>query len=185
MNSQNSILTVILKWSSLALLVGYSVTFSSHATASAEMPKDLKLVGESNLSVWWWDIYDAQLFTESGRYQTEELPLLLSITYNRDIDSADLIDETDSQWERFKIDEKQRKAWVEQLTGLWPDVRKDDNISFHIDKLGNCHFYFNGEFIGTVSDPNFSTSFSAIWLAENSAYPKMTQRLTGRNSNKK
>lgn len=151
-----------------------------NASANKEMPNDLKLVGESNLSVWWWDIYDAKLFTKTGSYQNQEVPLLLSITYNRDIESIDLIDETDSQWKRFDVEEVLRKQWIDQLSNLWPDVKKDDNISFHIDKFGTCHFYFNGKHIGSVADPKFSSSFSAIWLAENSAYPKMTQRLTGR-----
>lgn len=160
------------------------IFFSGNIVANAPttLPTNLKLVGTANLSIWWWDIYDAELYNAEGIYKSNQGPLLLKLTYQREIDSEDLVSETASQWERFSLGEDKTQAWLEQVATIWPDVKENDSITFYIDKIGNCHFYFNGQFIGSIKDPEFSENFVNIWLANDGPYPTMTRKLTGTNT---
>ena len=155
------------------------LAFGSSLRAEESYPTNLSLVGQSSLSFFWWDIYDAELYNQSGQYQQDQWPLLLKLTYQRSIKSVDLLEETDSQWQRFNISQEQRQFWLSQLAKIWPDVHKDDSIAFYVDNSGNCHFYFNQSFIGSVNDAEFSVHFANIWLAKDGPFPKMTRKLTG------
>jgi hypothetical protein len=152
---------------------------SCPTAANPNYPQNLTLVGQSVLSFFWWDIYEAKLFTPSGRYAQDPRPLLLQITYKREIKSLDLVEETDNQWERFNLNQEQRSQWLAELAQMWPDVSENDSIAFYTDESGRCHFYFNQAFIGSMTDPEFCGHFANIWLAENGPYPRLTLELTG------
>ena len=48
---------------------------------------------------------------------------------------------------------------------IWPDVSKGDTITFDVDVTGVSRFYFNGEWLGAIEDPDFAPLFIAIWLS--------------------
>jgi len=148
--------------------------------ASASVPQGLTLVGKAELSILWWDIYDAELYSQTGSYVPQQKPLLLKISYKRAISRDDLLEETLAQWQRFNIAAEKKQEWLTQLAQFWPDVKASDNISFYIDASGSCHFYFNDTFIGRVDDASFSHYFANIWLDENGPYPDMTSALLGK-----
>ncbi|MET1256407.1 chalcone isomerase family protein [Aliikangiella maris] len=157
---------------------------SSHANANINMPQlptTLNLVGQANFSVLWWDIYQIQLFTENGSYRTNQYPLILKLTYQRKISKDNLLEETANQWKRFKISSAQQSQWLAQLAAIWPDVNKQDRIEFYVDTHNNSHFYFNGNYVGSIFDETFSHVFSQIWLAENAEYPQLAKALKGMN----
>ena len=145
------------------------------------IPKQYTLVGQASLSILWWEIYEAELYTQSGQYQDNQIPIYLKLTYRRNIDSQELIEETQSQWKRFDIVESKQRVWLSQLESIWPNVKENDSIAFFINAEGVCNFYFNDEFIGSVASKEFSQNFANIWLAPNGPYPKMTRRLTGKD----
>ncbi|TQV89737.1 chalcone isomerase family protein [Aliikangiella coralliicola] len=164
------------------------ILLSTTVWSTPTPPENLKLVGKANLTIWFWDIYDAELYSSSGQYQSNSgpvfnSPLLIKISYNREISRDDLIEETASQWERFNIDDDKKLRWLKSLGDIWPDVDDGDKIMFHIDNQGHCHFFYNEKFIGSVNNKEFSFHFANIWLKENGPYPKMTKRLTGKKSN--
>lgn len=165
----------------LRLLMLFSFLLASNAAASTSIhiPTDLKLVGSANLSVWWWDIYNAELYNSEGMYRSNQGPLVLKITYQREIQNDDLLEETAKQWQRFSIPQNKINSWLEQVAPMWPNVAENDTITFYIDNQKHGHFFFNEEFMGSIPDPEFSEHFVNIWLAANGPYPKMTQELTG------
>jgi hypothetical protein len=162
------------------LITNCLVQASSSTENGITLPNNLKLVGKASLSVLFWDVYDSELKTLTGSYEKETAPLLLSLTYKRSISSKDLIDETESQWERFKLPKEQEKRWLEQLSETWPSVKENDVIAVYLDKNKYCHFFFNDNLIGSFKDTEFSRYFLAIWLDENGEYPKLTRKLTGK-----
>jgi hypothetical protein len=167
---------------SLILIVS---SYSIHLKASEhkkleQLVENLQLVGEFDFSVWIWDVYHIELLTQDGKYQPVQFPLMLALEYKRSISSDDLIEETDNQWKRFALDKEQSKAWLEQLSHIWPDVSKGDKISFYVDAEFNTHFYLNQKFIGAIKGEAFATAFSQIWLAPNGPYPEMTATLIGK-----
>ena len=157
------------------LFVFYS--FSNFARAQ-NLP--LELVGKSNFSVLFWDIYKVNLYAEKGKYSHGQVPLTLELTYQREISSQDLVDETEKQWQRFDLKESEKKHWLTQLRLIWPDVKKNDSITFHIDHKNDTSFYFNNDFIGKIEGEAFSQALAMIWLDANGPYPEMTKQLTGK-----
>ncbi len=147
--------------------------------ANESAQNDLTVVGRSNFSVWFWDIYDIELKTPSGIYEAGKFPLSLELTYKREISNVELVDETVNQWERFNISENQKKNWAKQLLAIWPSVKPADKITFYIDNEKITYFYFNDQFIGKIDQTGFSDAFASIWLGLNGPYPEMTKKLIG------
>ncbi len=161
-----------------ALLIG--------ATTNAQaVPWDsLQLSGEARLRVLFWNVYDARLFTADGSYSENDYPIALQLSYLRDIDKDDLVDETMNQWRQQGIDAHPRiDEWLFELAALWKDVRKNDAITLVVDSEGRSNFYFNDELLGQIPDPEFGKNFAAIWLSENTTSPRVRERLIngGRN----
>ncbi len=160
-------------------LIALILLFSSFTFANQPIPNSYLLVGKSSFSVLFWDVYDIQLKTPSGIYQSGEAPLILELTYKREISKEDLVAETLKQWKRFELDKKQKQQWAEDLLNIWPNVNEGDEIAFHIDEKRYTQFYYNSKLIGVIPDPLFSEAFSAIWLDADGPYPKMTKQLIG------
>ena len=142
--------------------------------------KGLQVVGKSSFSVWFWDVYDIELRTENGSYFEGNYPLELELTYKRDIDKEDLVSETQNQWQRFELEPVDEKRWLNTLSSIWPNVKKNDRITFRVCEDGMTQFFFNGESIGKIQDREFSRYFSMIWLDSKGPYPKQTLQLIGK-----
>ncbi|MDO6563334.1 hypothetical protein Q4488_08050 [Amphritea sp. 1_MG-2023] len=155
------------------------VTGVSH-TLATPLPENMKMVGQAELKVLWFRVYSARLENTDGRYVSMAMPLLLHLHYHRDISRQQLLDETQSQWQRAAIDPQQQSQWLSSLAQLWPDIRQHDSLSFYQDSQGDGHFYHNRRYIGSIHERRFSQAFLAIWLADNSDFPQLTRALTGR-----
>lgn len=148
------------------------------AALAVALPSDWLTIGETRLSVLWFDIYDARLASPTGVFESVESPQLLTLTYLRDIKKSALIKETRKHIKPF-ANESDRKQWLIQLSTFFPTVKKGDQIAFLIDDTGKGHFFHNQKWIGTLEDTAFSSAFINIWLSDNSQYPKLAKRLRG------
>ncbi len=145
-------------------------------------------VGSATLTWGPFTLYDSQLLTPQGRWQPQQWPLALVITYRRDISRDDLLDATDEQWQQQQIgSEAVRKAWLTQLARVWPDVTPGSRLAFQADQQGG-QFYWQAagttsplSAIGPRFDAAFRDAFLAIWLSEKTTYPAIRQQLTGGN----
>ena len=151
----------------------------AHAVAQP-LPQNLKLVGEAQLKVFWFDIYQARLENAQGLFDSIDSPQLLTLTYQRNISKQELVKETEKQWRSSGLAEQVYQPWLERIHQIWPDIRQQDSLAFYRDRMGTGHFYYNQAFIGALDDPQFSRAFLAIWLAEDSAFPALSRALKGR-----
>lgn len=148
----------------------------------AELPQrpQLQLIGEAELKVWIWPIYQAQLLSQSGDYAPNQYPLQLSLNYLRDIERQQLLDNTAKEWQRLNICSLNPcQPWLNQLDELWPDIRRGDRLELYAPSPDTAHFYFNGDYLGALQDTGFSEHFLAIWLSRDSRYPKQRRKLIG------
>jgi hypothetical protein len=152
--------------------------FSSYSNANSvgSLPA-WPQVGKVKLEVFWFDIYEAELRTPSGKYQAGG-EKQLNITYLREFTATELVDETLNQWQD-KVPDQQAKIWAEQLEKMWPNIKESDQLSFLVDQSQHGHFYYNSQYIGSIEDAGFSKYFADIWLANDSAYPKLAKKLKG------
>lgn len=153
------------------------------STLDADVDPDhnltLKKCGTALLKVLFWDVYESSLYTPDGTWQDNTRPFRLDIQYLRTISAEDLVKQTGKEWAEQGKASPQHNTWMDDLRELWPDVTNGDVISLAVDKAGVSTFLFNGEVIGSLSDPQFGEDFSGIWLAANTTRPKLRSQLIG------
>lgn len=143
-------------------------------------------VGKATLTWGPFTVYDSQLLTPGGRWQPEQWPMALVITYRRDISRQELLDATLEQWQAQKTGSRdQRQQWLQQLATVWPDVSDGTRLAFEADARGG-QFYWQPAGtqavinpIGPRFDTAFRDAFLNIWLAPSSTYPDIRRELTG------
>ncbi|WP_051215927.1 chalcone isomerase family protein [Ferrimonas futtsuensis] len=137
----------------------------------------LPLVGESKLRVLFWDIYTARLYAPNGQFTEIRAPLTLSLTYHRDIDASQLLEATRDQWRRLNFQDPDSLAWLDRVAACFPDVSDGDKLSFKLTPSNQAEIEFNGDLRCSLPPSKGNRQFLAIWLSEQSAYPRLTQRL--------
>ena len=152
------------------------------AVATADPLRDLDPVGSTTLKVFFWTIYDSTLFSSDGVYRGMEPGLSLLVTYRRRISRTDLIDRTREEWQKLDIYKPGSEQWLNSLAAIWPDVEKGDQLLLQVNNSLGSSFYFNGVPVGDIQDSQFTSAFLAIWLSEQSSYPKQRNQLVGQGS---
>ena len=164
---------------------------SAHATASGPASAALgglyvAPVGSGVLSWFGIDVYEATLFTESGRFEGPGVDetVALELRYRRNIPASRLVERTRKEWNRLDgrteiPDAAVREAWLKQVGSFWPDIRPGDLIVTVVSPGGPARFYTAGEFIGEVTDPAFGPAFLGIWLHPDSSRPDLRDQLVG------
>jgi hypothetical protein len=148
-------------------------------------------VGNAKFSVLFWDIYHSKLYTPTGNYNVEnntdnlpiERPLLFKINYLKNISQQELINRTIEQWQHLGFKEAEFSPFIAQLKIIWPNIEAGDSLALLINK-DSSSFYFNDQFIGTVSQKSFGQLFLAIWLSPYTSEPKLRQKLLGKLNSK-
>ena len=153
---------------------------SSFAAEFEEPLQDLRLVGEAQLRVFFWRIYDSSVYTTSGSYEGVEPGLALKIEYRRAIDGDEFISRTGEEWEKLGLLSDESSEWLAKLEEFLPSVIKGDVIILKVGDNLESVFHYNFERIGEIKTPQFTRDFLSIWLSEKSSYPKLQQQLIGR-----
>ncbi|WP_233267415.1 hypothetical protein [Paraglaciecola sp. L3A3] len=116
--------------------------------AMANPTENLKLVGQGKLKILFWDIYDATFYNPSGLYQENVYPQVLQINYLRNIESLELVEQTQQEWQKLQLSAEQVDKWLPLLAGIFPDISDGDNLLVHVDKTKGSTFYYNEKIIG-------------------------------------
>ncbi|TFH92801.1 chalcone isomerase family protein [Vibrio ouci] len=144
-------------------------------------------VGQAQLTMLFFDIYQSQLLTPTGSYAVGQditpHPLALSITYQRDISRSQLLEATQEQWQKLGYTDNTTQAWVGQLEAIFPDISKGHNLTYVTDGSQGEFFYTSDlasmKSIGTVEEELMNDAFLAIWLSPKTDYPQLRQNLIG------
>ena len=152
------------------LLAEGSAEASSSFIAYEALPS-LEEVGRSSLRVMVFKVFDSALFTEDGEWLTPKTSFRYELTYARTIAGAVLASQTTKEWDHLGFTDERQSSWVQYLEAIWPDVSKGDTITFDVDAAGVSRFYFNGEWLGAIEDPDFAPTFIAIWLSPETSRP--------------
>lgn len=175
----------------IAIYNGEVMAFSS----KKDTPwKDMPILGKSTLRVAIWDIYDIELLSaDKAPYDLAPYDLAtfaLKIKYLRPVKKEKLISETQKQWQKLNKHKEHKaphkedtKKWLSQLGIIFPNVTKNDEITFFVDDTNIARFYLNDLHIGTINDPGFSHQFSSIWLSPKTSHPKLRKALIGKKQN--
>ncbi len=157
------------------------------ALASTGLPSplperdQLQKVGGGQLSWLGMDIYDASLWTDTGRYEgfVTGQTVALSLWYQRSFSLDQLLGITDTAWKKLGRDPVSRDRWLAELRRLWSDVKPGDNVTTVVDAGGATRFYDDSRYLGRVDDPAFGPAFLAIWLDPRSVVRDLRVQLLG------
>ena len=135
------------------------------------------LIGNANYSFLFWDIYDAELYSTSKKYNSNELAIILK--YNRSIEKETLVKETINDIKDQKsISNQQEEKWKSLLESIYIDTKT--NKKFIAIKINNKSiFYYNNKKLHESFDEEFNQLFFDIWLRSNSKNPNFTKTLLG------
>lgn len=134
--------------------------------------KALLLVGEASMKVLFWSVYDSRLYTESGSYERTQRPIKLEIEYLRNIKAEDLVSRTALEWDHLGIPQASYQTWMNKLTRIFPDIKKQDVLAMYLDKQNRTTFTFNNKLLGHIDDEAFGENFLAIWLSPDTSQPE-------------
>ena len=166
-----------------ALLV--TSPFALASSCESSIPDNQELVGKTRLSVMFWDVYDARLFTNSGNFdwqQRDSIRKTLVLDYLRDIKAADLVETTGEEWERLGFDHADQRQWLDQLNQMWPDIKEGDCLTLVENDQGHAEFYQADKLLGTIANKTFTEYFLAIWLSPESRFEDEREQLIGASS---
>ena len=163
----------------LWLAVAVALCFAEALFARDNVIDDLTEIGNARLKVLFWTIYDCYLYSEDGVYRGVEPNLTLRIDYRRRIRKEDLVAHTKIELQKQGLYTETTEPWLTALAGIWPDIEKGDRILLQVTESLASKFFFNGQLVGSISDPAFTERFVAIWLSENSSYPAQREQLIG------
>ena len=135
------------------------------------------LIGSANYSFLFWNIYDAELYSTSNKFNSNKLAIILK--YNRSIEKETLVKETINDIKEQKnISKEQEEKWKSLLESIYIDTKT--NKKFIAIKINNKSiFYYNNKKLHESFDEEFNQLFFDIWLRSNSKNPDFTRTLLG------
>jgi hypothetical protein len=145
---------------------------------AAEVP-NLQLLGYGRFRKLLWDVFDASLWVSGDSWSLNQT-FVLELRYARDVKGADIVDGTRDQWKHLGYNDQARQTeWLAQLSAIFPDVKKGDQLAGVYLPGRETRFFHNGQPIGEISDPEFGRHFFAIWLDEKTSQPMLRAHLLG------
>lgn len=142
----------------------------------------LRRVGAGELRWLGFPIYDASLWTTSGRYGgfgTGET-VALSLWYQRSFSRDELVRITETAWKKLgQPSDAQRERWVAELRRVWTDVSPGRNVTTVVIAGGPTRFYDQTGRFAQLDDPDFGPAFLAIWLDPRSIVSDLRLQLLG------
>lgn len=142
----------------------------------------LRKVGEGELRWFGFTIYDASLWTTTGRYTGfgPDETVALSLGYQRAFTREELVRVTETAWKKLGQPEAAlRERWLAELRREWTDVAPGHNVTTVVVPGGPTRFYDQRGRFAQVDDPAFGPAFLAIWLDPRSVVGDLRVRLLG------
>ncbi len=170
------------------LLIAVALLVPPAAAAATELPaaacralETCRIVGQGTLRWWGFHVYDAALWTRSGRWQVQA-PYALDIRYARRISGAQLAETSVDEMRRLGIgDDDSRRRWGDAMRRIFPDVAPGSRLIGVYRPQQGAAFYSADAYLGAIDDPEFARGFFAIWLDPRTQKPELRMALLGRN----
>ncbi|MGE0496315.1 MAG: chalcone isomerase family protein [Ramlibacter sp.] len=153
-------------------------TFEAKAQPAA-LPS-AQLAGSARLTVFGFGIYNARLWVAPGFSAAHyaDHAFSLELAYLRSFDGAAIAQRSLKEMQRVAgFTPEQGKAWLAEMTQLFPNVREGDRLTGIYQPGAGVRFLFNGQPLGEVRDPAFASTFMGIWLSPQTSEPAMRNQL--------
>lgn len=140
-----------------------------------------KMIGQSDLYVFIWHIYDIELYSQ-GEFSFNK-PFKLVLHYKRSLTGEEITKHSTEQMQEIHCSNaKQAKEWDQRMHTIFPDIESGDTLTGSYQPNGPTLFYKNDKLIGRVDDPAFGRCFFGIWLDPKTTEPELRKELLGETS---
>lgn len=124
---------------------------------------DWKKINDLDYTWGPFKIYNISLFTETGEYQPNIRPLMLSLKYDKPVDGRDFAISIARSWARLDINLPNQNTVIDRLRKLLPDLKEGDTLNYiALDDRG--YFVVNDQVISEEFDKATNDAILAIWL---------------------
>lgn len=165
-----------------SLLPQAGLAQTAPASIRASLP-DARLAGSGTFRWFGLKIYDAQLWVGKDGVSAESLnstPYVLDLRYARHLVGQKIAEASIDEISKLGIGTAaQRKAWLANMTALFPDVEKDSRLTGVYSPGQPSRFYLNDIPLGVIADPEFGPAFFGIWLHPKTSEPALRRALLG------
>jgi len=138
-------------------------------------------VGQGVLRFLGLSVYDAVLFVpieESPTAGILKRPFALALRYKMRFSGANIAQTSIDEIKRLgRGSAEQHARWLTQMTAIFPDVVREDQITGVHRPGQGASFFFNGRLLGRIDDPEFSEAFFSIWLDPETREPRLREAL--------
>ena len=170
-------------------IFSYANTTPAPATAPVSVTQYVggaRALGQSRLTVYGFNIYDAKLWAADGfaatNYTAESFAL--ELRYLRSFKGPMIAERSLVEMRRLgSVSDEKAARWLDNMKKTFPDVKKGDELIGIHKSDGTASFTLNGKPIGEVRDEEFTRLFFGIWLSPNTSEPKMRKQLLGLAAN--
>jgi len=165
-----------------SLALGLVILYPTPSQASSEIghyvPNAAK-VGEGQLDLGLWPVYQATLYAPQGQWQQDK-PFALTLSYLTKISGKRIAAESIKDMRRQGVtDEIKLAAWYEQMAAIFPNVKKGSSLTGISAADGKTLFFSGDKPIGQIDNAEFSHSFFSIWLGPHTQSPSLRIDLLG------
>lgn len=133
-------------------------------------------VGQADYNWGPFLVYRLALFTETGNYQQDQRPLMLTFVYDKQVEGKNFAVSLIKEMENAKLDEQQRNLWLKELQRIFPDFSPNDKLSY-IALVDKGYFVLNDTVLDAEFDPFFSQILINIWLSPQSNFSQIRDSL--------
>jgi hypothetical protein len=124
---------------------------------------DWKKINDLDYTWGPFKIYNISLFTETGEYQPNIRPLMLSLKYDKPVDGRDFAISIARSWARLEIKLSNQEAIIDRLRKTLPDLKPGD-ILYYVALADRGYFIVNNQVIAGEFDKATNDAILAIWL---------------------
>jgi hypothetical protein len=148
-------------------------------SAILELASDLKLQGGGELRFFGIPIYDGWYWSTKPGWSADQV-FALDLIYLRSLDGARIAERSVEEIAKLGHGNAELRArWGAQMKRIFPDVNSGDRLTGVNLPGGKVRYFFNGQPIGEIVDPEFARAFFAIWFDPKSSRADFRQKLLG------
>ena len=148
-------------------------------TAVAALAPELRPQGGAEMTFFGLSIYEGWYWSNAHAW-TPDAVYALDLHYHRSLNGTSIAERSVSEMEGTGAgNAAQRQRWGEAMRRIFPNVRNGDRITGVNIPPGIARFYFNGQPIGEIDDPEFARAFFGIWLDPHTSAPEYRKALLG------
>jgi len=139
------------------------------------------IIGEGTLKVFFMEIYDLRLITDSPTFSWQN-KFKLDFIYTRDLKKESVIKSSIKELRRqSSVSESDMESWQGYLEQSIKPVQEGTHATVLWNPEGHIIFHYENSDPITIKDEGFARAFLNIWLGEETSQPKLRNQLLGKD----